>query len=491
MQKLLSNKTLLIFYSLCSVYLIGFLTVLARIDTFILYCLIPGVILLLLLAFFSFDAFVLSIVFFTPLAVTIKELGVNSDVDLSIPTEPFMAGVLLLLPIYQFYGKIIDKKVLTHPVTIVIFLQVIWMALTCFTSVMPLVSVKYLIARLWFLASAYFMMSYLFKKKESNVFKYLWLYIIPLTAVSAYITVQHAAYNFDEHIADWIPSPFYNDHTAYGAALAMYVPPLIGLLFMKRYNPLQKTILAICLAVILTGVVFSYARAAWLSLMIAIALTLVLYLKIKFRTIVFTAVTAGVLFFVFQTQIILLLNQNNTASGGDASQDLASVSNIKTDDSNLERINRWSCALKMFQQKPVFGWGPGTYMFQYAPFQKNSERSLISTNSGTNGNAHSEYLGPLSEQGVLGIVWVAALLLTVLNTGFRVVYNTKNKTERTLAILLLTGLITYFVHGFLNNFLDTDKLSIPFWGFIAALVYLDNKQKEDNQNQLEEVPNSL
>jgi O-antigen ligase len=134
----------------------------------------------------------------------------------------------------------------------------------------------------------------------------------------------------------------------------------------------------------------------------------------------------------------------------------------------------------MFQQKPLVGWGPGTYMFQYAPFQKQSEKSLISTNAGTNGNAHSEYLGPLSEQGILGIVWVIALLFAVLNTGFRVVYNNKNKTQRTLAVLLLTGLVTYFVHGFLNNFLDTDKLSIPFWGFIAALVYLDNKQKEEN-----------
>lgn len=491
MQKLLSNKTLLIFYSLCGVYLIGFLAVLSRIDTFVLYCLVPGVLLLLLLAFFSFDSFVLSIVFFTPLAVTIKELGINSDVDLSVPTEPFMAGVLLLLPIYQFYGKIIDKKVLTHPVTIVIFLQVAWMAFTCITSQMPMVSVKYLIARLWFLASAYFMMSYLFKKKDENVFKYLWLYIIPLTAVSAFITIQHASYHFDEHIADWIPSPFYNDHTAYGAALAMYVPPLIGLLFMKRYNAFQKTVLAICLAVILTGVVFSYARAAWLSLMVAVALVFILYLKIKFRTILVTGITAGVLFFVFQTQIILLLNQNSTASGGDASQDLESVTNIKTDDSNLERINRWSCALKMFEKKPLVGWGPGTYMFQYAPFQKNSERSLISTNAGTNGNAHSEYLGPLSEQGILGIVWVIALLLTVLNTGFRVVYSNKNKTQRTLAVLLLTGLITYFVHGFLNNFLDTDKLSVPFWGFIAALVYLDNKQKEDSEVQLQEASTSL
>lgn len=479
MQKLLSNKTLLVFYSLCSAYLFGFLFFLKRTDSFILYSLIPLLILLLLLAFFSFDTFVFSIVFFTPIAVTLKEFGVNSDVDLSIPTEPFMAGVLILLPIYHLYARIIDKRVLRHPVTIIIFLQLAWMAFTCITSEMPLVSFKYLIARLWFICSAYFMMSYLFKKKDENIFKYLWLYIIPLTVISAYITIQHAAYNFDEHVADWIPSPFYNDHTAYGAALAMYVPPLIGFLFMKRYSPFHKIMIAVCLTIILTGVVASYARAAWISLMAALALVFVFYLKIKFRALAFTAILSVIVFFSFQTQIVMLLNQNSTASGGDAAQDLESVSNIKTDASNLERINRWSCAIKMFQERPLVGWGPGTYMFQYAPFQKQSEKSTISTNAGTNGNAHSEYLGPLSEQGVLGMAWVIVLLLSVLNTGFRVVYNAKDKAQRTLAVLLITGLATYFVHGFLNNFLDTDKLSIPFWGFIAALVYLDIKQKEN------------
>jgi hypothetical protein len=40
------------------------------------------------------------------------------------------------------------------------------------------------------------------------------------------------------------------------------------------------------------------------------------------------------------------------------------------------------------------------------------------------------------------------------------------------------------VHGFLNNFLDTDKLSIPFWGFIAALVYLDIKQKKETSQTI-------
>ena len=35
------------------------------------------------------------------------------------------------------------------------------------------------------------------------------------------------------------------------------------------------------------------------------------------------------------------------------------------------------------------------------------------------------------------------------------------------------GLMTYFVHGVLNNYLDTDKASALFWGFFAVMLALD------------------
>jgi hypothetical protein len=42
-----------------------------------------------------------------------------------------------------------------------------------------------------------------------------------------------------------------------------------------------------------------------------------------------------------------------------------------------------------------------------------------------------------------------------------------------ISLSVLLGLITYYFHGTMNDFLDTDKASVPFWGFIAILVALD------------------
>ena len=118
------------------------------------------------------------------------------------------------------------------------------------------------------------------------------------------------------------------------------------------------------------------------------------------------------------------------------------------------------------------GWGPGTYMFQYAPFQLSSERTLISTNFGTNGNAHSEYFGPLAEQGVLGMLTIGLVFLVSLYQGMQLIYHGRNKQVRQLTLGIMLGLITYFVHGALNDYLDTDKASVPFWGFMAIITVL-------------------
>jgi hypothetical protein len=50
-------------------------------------------------------------------------------------------------------------------------------------------------------------------------------------------------------------------------------------------------------------------------------------------------------------------------------------------------------------------------------------------------------------------------------------------------MMALLGLITYFTHGFLNNFLDTDKLSVPFWGFVAIIVALDVYHLTDEEKK--------
>ncbi len=128
----------------------------------------------------------------------------------------------------------------------------------------------------------------------------------------------------------------------------------------------------------------------------------------------------------------------------------------------------------MIVEKPVTGWGPGTYQFKYASYQFSYEKSDISTNFGDRGNVHSEYLGAMVETGIPGAIIFILIVIFSIVTGHRV-WLQGSKETRALSLALMSGLVTYFFHALLNNFLDTDKLSAPFWMFIAALVIMDLK----------------
>jgi putative inorganic carbon (hco3(-)) transporter len=436
------------------------------------YNLLPVLLFILYTAVYHLQKLVFFLAFCTPLAISLKEMGLTQGPDLSIPTEPIMAGIMLVYILNSFTVDFTDKKFLRHPMTSLIILQLVWMLCTTLTSTDIIVSVKYLIARLWFIFSCYIIIPHLFIRKQ-NMINFVFAYAIALAIVVCYTTVVHARFNFDEKAADWVVSPFYNDHTAYGAALAMFIPVMVCFLFLKEVTRFQKILALILFCVFMVAIILSFARAGWLSLGVAIAILVTLILKIRFRTLIVTFATLGIMFFTFQTEILMILGKNDTDAKGGFENNIQSIWNISTDASNLERLNRWSCALRMWEDKPFFGWGPGTYMFKYAPYQLSHQLTIISTNFGTNGNAHSEYLGPLAEQGVIGCLIVLVLLFYATSLGYKLVYSLAEKEDRILCAGLFLGLMTYFVHGFFNNFLDTDKLSLPFWAFLAALVCFD------------------
>lgn len=449
-------------------------------DWFIPFNLIPLAAIILLSIFYFTEWIIFFMVFITPFAIGLRELGITQGIDLSIPTEPLMIIFSGIYLINEWLKGITPKQIFKHPLSIIIFIQILWMFVTTLTSMDVLVSFKYLMARLWFVISSYFLMTYLFKD-FNNIKKFIWMYLIGLSAVAVITIIKHAEYNFHHKIADWIVTPFYNDHTAYGAALALFIPSAISLMIIEK-NILKKNILLALTVLIIAATILSYARAAWMGLIFALLTFITLLLKIKFRTLLITLISSLIIIFSFSEQLLILMGKNKTDSEGSFYENIVSTYNIKNDASNLERINRWNCAVRMFLDKPIFGFGPGTYQFFYAPYQLSKEKTIISTNFGTGGNSHSEYLGPLSEQGLIGLIIVFTLTILVFSLGYKLAYSTTGQTK-ILSLGIFLGLVTYFIHGFFNNFLDTDKLSLPFWGFIAALVSIDSYHKINHQKQ--------
>lgn len=442
---------------------------------------IPAMLVVVWAAFFKLDYLILFITFCTPFSINLEQLEIGG-VGMYLPTEPLLFGVLILFIFKLLSGKSIDKAIFKHPISLLLYCYLAWMAITCITSELPIVSLKFLTTRLWFIASFYFIATHIFSERR-KMKAYLLLYFFSLTCVIVYTVIRHAQFGFDKDSAHWVMEPLFKDHTSYGAVLAMYFPIAIALLMQRNMNVLMRVLLTIGFIILTVGLVLSYTRAAWISIIGAAVILAAMLLRIQLRQILVGAAMAGSVLLIGWDDIVMSLEQNKQESSDDLNEHVSSISNVSSDASNLERLNRWNCAIELFKERPVVGWGPGTYQFVYAPFQRSKDRTIISTNQGDGGNAHSEYLGPLCEQGVLGAVWVIALLYFISRLAFKLFYELKDSDMKSLAAAAYLGLMTYFIHGVLNNYLDTDKASIPFWGFIAMLVAIDLYHSEKSTAQ--------
>jgi O-antigen ligase len=288
------------------------------------------------------------------------------------------------------------------------------------------------------------------------------------------------------HTANWVSKPFFPDHTSYATAMTMLLA-ILGFSFfiLKKSSYSYKLFNLIIFITLFIGLIISYTRAAWFSLIVASCFIIPYLLNIKFKyslTIILILLLGQ---WIFWTQIRLTLIYNHQESSSNIIKHIQSAANISSDASNLERLNRWHSALIMFKEKPIFGFGPGTYSFKYAPYQATSYKTLVSTNYGNLGNAHSEYLGPLSESGIFGFISFLGIILASLFTASRVYFTSKKRKVRYLSLALMIGLLSYDIHGIMNNFLDLDKMNCLFWGFTAMVVALDiyhNKSKEKKRS---------
>ncbi|MCH2198374.1 MAG: O-antigen ligase family protein [Flavobacteriales bacterium] len=438
---------------------------------FYFFALLPLVLAIVWAAFMRLDWLMFFIVACVPFSLNLEQMDLGG-IGFYLPTEPLLAGVLIIFIFKLLSGKSIDRRIFLHPVSLFLYFYLAWMAITSLTSEMPVVSLKFLLVKMWFIAGFYFIMVHIFQN-FGNIRKFYLTYLIPLIGVISYTVIRHAGYGFEKDPGHWVMEPFFKDHTSYGAVLAMFFPVAVAMLLSRKMNPLLRAILLIFFGVLCIGIILSYTRAAWVSIAAAGALMVFMLLRIKLRTlvVVFAALVSFV--WVAQDQLLISLERNKQDSSDDLAEHVESISNVSSDASNLERLNRWNCALAMFEQRPVVGWGPGVYQFVYAPFQRSQDLTIISTNNADGGNAHSEYLGPLSEQGVLGMANMVFLVLLISALAFRLAYTNTSYELKLIIFSSFLGLITYFVHGVLNNYLDTDKASAPFWGFIAVLVAVD------------------
>ncbi len=415
--------------------------------------------------------FYLLLVCLIPLSI---DISIGGGAQVNSPSELML---LLLLAVLMLFHKDYYKALRTtigHPIAFFLALDIFWQLVVTLTSTHQDISFKRWIIHTIFIAGFFTTITML--KDPKRLLKVWMAYVIGLIPVMWFTFINFQKYDFDPRTVFVISKPFFPDHTVYGACIAFVIPLLIlSCIHWKKLNWKNWQVVALFVITVVTiaSEFIALSRAAILSLGVALVFALLLHWRMRFRTLMIGLLGIAVVVFSLQNQIYEYFEETDSVSNdGKVSNHLSSVTNIQTDASNLERVNRWVCAVRMFEDRPLLGFGPGTYQFEYNKFQTMEYKTYISSNTGDKGNAHSEYLTYLSEKGIIGGVIFVLIVFSAVYFGMKNHRELEDPLLRVLNLGILLGLVTYFFHGIFNSFMDQSKMAFLYFTGLGTLVWL-------------------
>ncbi len=405
-----------------------------------------------------------------PVSVSVS---IGGGGTIMVPSELLL--ILLIVSVLLF-KKNTSLRALNHPLVLLLILELFVFFVCTLLSSMPSVSVKQLITHSLYVVGGTFIIGSAFVKIKKG---WLLYFIASVGVIIAFVSYAlfMMKYDWSSQVVSDAPKPFFSDHNIFGAYVAFMVPAPFWLALGKKWDPGEwwKPWLIICIGiVILIIAVLSFSRAVWLSLVVMLFFAVVLRLKIPFYAIsTFAVIVLTVVAMNFNI-ITQKLTRNRASSGiENIGIQIKSISNISSDESNMERINRWKSAWQMFLEKPHHGFGPGTYTFQYAPYQRLEDKTRISTNFGDRGNAHSEWLMYLAETGWPGLLVFVSIVIVTFWRGFYIYRKTTDQNIRLTVAIALTCLAGYLAHGTVNSFMAVDKIALLFYGSMGLIIASD------------------
>ena len=410
--------------------------------------------------------------------------------QINLPSEPLIGLASIVLFILVDFKELVRSDFIRHPISLFSLVYLGWMSLTVPFSSDLVVSAKYGLVTLAHWWVFYIGFWYVNQIEKTTFEKWLGYYGFSFLAVILYTWYHHAQYDFRIDASVMVARPFYSDHALYSLAMCFFLFPAIAK-FWTTGNFRLKVGYGILSLILVLGIYLSYSRAAWLSVLASLFLGgMIYFISIRFRALVLTLCVLGSAGALISAKWAMSSEITSVSKQGDWRNHIKSIANLTSDVSNLERINRYRCAWRMFLDRPLTGFGPGTFAQAYLPYQKIGEMTRLSVTStqapdgsvhppGHGGGAHSEYFQALAESGIPGFLFWLSLIGTGILSGLKAVYFHTDSRERRLFLAMTVSLICFSIAGLFNNYLHNEKISLFFWIILAFFSNTAKKPSPD------------
>lgn len=417
------------------------------------------------------------------------ELNITPQLGIDFPDEVLMLALTAIV-----IAKIIHQPswfpdpLKRSPLFMLLLVYFAWVVVSCFYSVEPLLSVKYLLAKTWYIIP-FVILPQVLVSSQGAMKKMAACLLLPMFLVVVQALIRHSFYQFSFADVKHAMAPFFRNHVNYSSMLVCLLP--VAWCFWKLTpvdHPRRKWIFR-AMMIGLVGLLFAYSRGAWIALILGFSAIWIV--KKKWMGVFVMLAVGGVLF----STVWLVTDKNYLRFAPDHDQTifhenfrehLQATIDMK-DVSTAERFYRWVAGAKMFAEKPVTGFGPNSFYPNYRQYTVNRFQTWVSDNS-EHSSVHNYFILIALEQGFIGLVLFCSLFLAMLLHAQRLYHRLQNVFYKTIALTIASVLVMIGVINSLSDMIETDKIGSLFWLCLGMLIVLDAKSREEESMTRRSVP---
>jgi O-antigen ligase len=267
-------------------------------------------------------------------------------------------------------------------------------------------------------------------------------------------------------LGGWIYGPYVN-HNHYAGLMELLVPiPLV--LALSRFGEDKNRIAAgIAAAVMVCTIFLSGSRGG----MLAVTVELLIFATLLFRRKKRVQVAIGAAAF-----LVVVVGLVFWLGGKELTTRVSSISTeARSEISGGVRLSIDRDAVRMFQKKPVMGWGLGTFPVVYPRFR------TFYTNFFVN-ETHNDYLQMLVEMGLLGFAVVVWFVIVLYRRALRKIGDWTSDVSSAVTLACTLGATGILVHSFFDFNLQIPANAALFYVFCSiaaapALLQRSRKRK--------------
>ncbi|HEV7330330.1 MAG TPA: O-antigen ligase family protein [Flavisolibacter sp.] len=408
-----------------------------------------------------------------------KTFGNGFGTDL--PDEPLM--LLLAFCVVMLWMTQHRKKENAFHHTYLLLILVAgfaWMVITVAVSTYIAFSIKYLLAKSWYLLA--FVGAPLVLKGDEKLVKQSAVTLLSsMLLATGLALVKHASLGFTFATVNEVLAPFFRNHVNYSALLVFMVPLQVAFFQLTKSKSL-KVLLFISIIIVLAALYFSYARGAWLALAAGVAAYWLIrkdWLFRSFLVFVFVVIGAAAVLQHNDRYLKFAPHFESTVFHENFSDHLAATYRGK-DVSTAERFYRWVAGVNMSSDRWLTGFGPTTFYHQYKEYTIPAFRTWVSDNP-EKSTVHNYFLLLLTEQGIIGLLLFLLLIGSMFWYAQKIYRQTSSHFWKITVAAIGAILWMQCTVNFLSDLIETDKVGSVFYLCLSFLIIADRETISNRQ----------